>query len=116
MLYLFHLTPATGKEKVTEQIAKLQGDDTKSEELEQLQQELVRVEAESIAAEVQLVTITREKIKGGFNYQFEAMREFGEKLAIIAGYGQHLLELIDDSTVVPGESQPTYSSHDASEA
>ena len=76
----------------------------------------MRVEAESIVAEVQLKTITREKVKSGFNYQFDAMREFGEKMAIIAGYGKHLLELIDDTAAVPGESGAKYSSYDASEA
>lgn len=54
-------------------------------------------------AEVQLKAVTREKVKSGFNYQFDAMREFGEKLAIIAGYGKHLLELIEEPAAMPRE-------------
>ena len=42
------------------------------------------------------------------------MREHSEKLALIAGYGKHLLDLIDDSPVTPGEARPAYDSYDTS--
>ena len=42
------------------------------------------------------------------------MREHSEKLALIAGYGKHLLDLIDDTPVTPGEARPAYDSYDAS--
>lgn len=42
------------------------------------------------------------------------MREHCEKLALIAGYGKHLLDLIDDSPVTPGEARPAYDSYDVS--
>jgi hypothetical protein len=61
-----------------------------------------------------LSNITREKLKAAFNYQFDAMREHSEKLALIAGYGKHLLDLIDDSPVTPGEARPAYDSYDTS--
>lgn len=79
-----------------------------------LEQELVRAEAESLVAEAQLSNITREKLKAAFNYQFDAMREQSEKLALIAGYGKHLLDLIDDTPVTPGEARPAYDSYDVS--
>jgi hypothetical protein len=81
-----------------------------------LEQELVRAEAESLVAEAQLSNITREKLKAAFTYQFDAMREHCEKLAIIAGYGKHLLELIDDNPVTPGETRQAYDGYEASKA
>jgi hypothetical protein len=81
-----------------------------------LEQELVRAEAESLVAEAQLSNITREKLKAAFSYQFNALREHCEKLAIIAGYGQHLLELIDDNPVTPGETRAAYDGYEASKA
>lgn len=81
-----------------------------------LEQELVRAEAESLVAEAQLSNITREKVKAAYSYQFDALREHCEKVAIIAGYGKHLLELIDDTPVTPGETRPAYDGYEASKA
>ena len=81
-----------------------------------LEQELVRAEAESLVAEAQLSNITREKLKAGFHYQFDAIREHCEKLAIIAGYGKHLLDLVDATPVTPGETRPAYDGYEASKA
>lgn len=81
-----------------------------------LEQELVRAEAESLVAEAQLSNITREKLKAAFHYQFDALREHCEKLAIIAGYGKHLLELIDDTRVMPGQIRNAYDGYEASKA
>lgn len=81
-----------------------------------LEQELVRAEAESLVAEAQLSNITREKVKAAFQYQFDALREHCEKVAIIAGYGKHLLDLIDDTPVTPGETRQAYDGYDASKA
>lgn len=81
-----------------------------------LEQELVRAEAESLVAEAQLSNITREKIKSAYTYQFDALREHCEKVAIIAGFGKHLLELIDDTPVTPGETRAAYDGYEASKA
>ena len=110
------LISGAGKQKIEDKIFKLESEEPNSTELEGLKEELVRVDAERLVAETQLSTITHEKIKGGFNYQFEAMREFGEKLAIIAGYGQHLLELVQEAPKTAGENLPEYKSYEASTA
>jgi hypothetical protein len=67
-------------------------------------------------AEAQLSNITREKLKAAFTYQFDALREHCEKIAIIAGYGKHLLELVDDTPVTPGETRQAYDGYEASKA
>ena len=103
-----------GKQKITDQIAQLKYKDPNSPKIVVLEQELVRAEAESLVAEAQLSNITREKIKAAFTYQFDAMREHSEKVATIAGYGKHLLNLIDDTPVTPGETREAYDGYDDS--
>ncbi|GMG50254.1 unnamed protein product [Ambrosiozyma monospora] len=102
------------KQKITDEIAHLKYKDPQSPKIPVLEQELVRAEAESLVAEAQLSNITREKLKAAFLYQFDALRELSEKLALIAGYGKALLELLDDSPVTPGETRPAYDGYEAS--
>ncbi len=102
------------KQKITDNIAQLKYKDPQSPQITVLEQELVRAEAESLVADAQLSNITREKLKAAFNYQFDALSEHAEKLALIAGYGKALLELLDDSAVTPGETRPTYDGYEAS--
>jgi hypothetical protein len=103
-----------GKQKIADQIAQLKYKDPNSPKIVVFEQELVRAEAESLVAEAQLSNITREKIKAAFTYQFDAMREHAEKVAMIAGYGKHLLDLIDDTPVTPGETREAYDGYEDS--
>ncbi|KAI3406270.1 PIL1 [Candida oxycetoniae] len=102
------------KQKITDQIAYLKYKDPQSPKINVLEQELVRAEAESLVAEAQLSNITREKLKTAFNYQFDSTREHAEKVALIAGYGKALLELLDETPVTPGETRPAYDGYEAS--
>ncbi|RVD86278.1 uncharacterized protein DFL_004562 [Arthrobotrys flagrans] len=102
------------KQKITDQIAHLKYKEPNSPRIVVLEQELVRAEAESLVAEAQLSNITREKLKAAFAYMFDAMREHNEKMALIAGYGKHLLELVDDNPVTPGETRPAYDGYENS--
>ena len=104
------------KQKITDQIAQLKYKEPNSPKIVVLEQELVRAEAESLVAEAQLSNITREKLKAAFTYQFDALREHSEKLAIIAGFGKHLLQLVDDTPVTPGETRQAYDGYEASKA
>ncbi|TVY88351.1 Sphingolipid long chain base-responsive protein [Lachnellula willkommii] len=104
------------KQKITDQIAQLKYKEPNSPKIVVLEQELVRAEAESLVAEAQLSNITREKLKAAYTYQFDALREHCEKLAIIAGFGKHLLELVDDTPVTPGETRAAYDGYEASKA
>lgn len=101
------------KAKITDLIAYLKYKDPQLPKITVLEQELVRAEAESLVAEAQLSNITREKLKTAFNYQFDSTREHSEKIALIAGYGKALLELLDESPVTPGETRPAYDGYEA---
>ncbi|PVH14671.1 sphingolipid long chain base-responsive protein PIL1 [Candidozyma duobushaemuli] len=94
------------KQKITDNIAYLKYKDPQSQRS--------TAEAESLVAEAQLSNITREKLKTAFNYQFDSTREHAEKIALIAGYGKALLELLDESPVTPGETRPAYDGYEAS--
>ncbi|KZV11312.1 PIL1 [Saccharomyces cerevisiae] len=102
------------KDKITDKITYLKYKDPQSPKIEVLEQELVRAEAESLVAEAQLSNITRSKLRAAFNYQFDSIIEHSEKIALIAGYGKALLELLDDSPVTPGETRPAYDGYEAS--
>ncbi|ODQ77297.1 hypothetical protein BABINDRAFT_163567 [Babjeviella inositovora NRRL Y-12698] len=102
------------KYKITDKIAYLKYKDPQSPKISVLEQELVRAEAESLVAEAQLSNITREKLKIAFNYQFDSMREHSEKIALIAGYGKALLELLSTDPITPGETRPAYDGYEAS--
>ncbi|GFP53853.1 hypothetical protein ACSS6W_001480 [Trichoderma asperelloides] len=68
-----------------------------------LEQELVRVEAESLVAEAQLTNITRQNFREAFQIELAAAIERAEKEVILAKHGFRLLELLDANTVAPGE-------------
>lgn len=104
------------KQKIADQIAQLKYKEPNSPKIVVLEQELVRAEAESLVAEAQLSNITREKLKAAYTYQFDALQEHCEKVAIIAGFGKHLLELVDDTPVTPGETRAAYDGYEASKA
>ncbi|CAL9732418.1 sphingolipid long chain base-responsive protein Pil1p [Monosporozyma unispora] len=102
------------KDKIDDKIAYLKYKDPESQKIEILEQELVRAEAECLVAEAQLSNITRSKLRAAFNYNFDSIIEHSEKIALIAGYGKALLELLDDSPVTPGETRPAYDGYEAS--
>lgn len=102
------------KQQITDQIAQLKYKNPQSPKILVLEQELVRAEAESLVAEAQLSNITREKLKIAFNYLFDAIKEHSERVAICSSYGKALLQLLDDSSVTPGESRPAYNGYDLS--
>jgi hypothetical protein len=105
-----------GKQKIVDEISRLRYKEPASPKVTVLEQELVRAEAESLVAEAQLSNITREKVKAAFHYQFDAIQEHCEKTALIAGFGKHLLDLIDDASVTPGQVREGYDGYEASRA
>lgn len=51
---------------------------------------------------------TRQKLKEAYDAEFLATIERAEKQIILARHGRRLLQLLDDSPVVPGEAQHPY--------
>ncbi|KAL7923991.1 Eisosome component PIL1 domain-containing protein [Trichoderma austrokoningii] len=92
------------KVKVLDEIVKVQAKrPLQSIKLAALEQELVRVEAESLVAEAQLTNLTRQNFKEAFQIELAAAIERAEKEVILAKHGFRLLELLDANIVAPGE-------------
>ncbi|KAF6826711.1 sphingolipid long chain base-responsive protein lsp1, partial [Colletotrichum musicola] len=103
-----------GKDKIADEIARLKMKEPQSARLVVLEQELVRAEAENLVAEAQLTNITRQKLKEAYEAEFAATIERAAKQIILAKHGRRLLQLLDDTPVVPGDMHPTY--HHAQQA
>jgi hypothetical protein len=57
---------------------------------------------------------TRQKVKEAYDLHFAATIERAEKQIILAKYGRRLLNLLDDTPVVPGDvRQPFAQTHEA---
>lgn len=91
------------KTKIADEIAKLKYKEPTSPKLVTLEQELVRAEAQNLVAEAQLTNITRQKLKEAYDQNFAATIERAEKQIILARQGRRLLNLLDDTPVVPGD-------------
>ena len=97
------------KTKITDQIHNLKHKEPNSPKVMVLEQELVRAEAEELVANAQLTNVTRQKLKDALLVHFAAVVERSEKQAILARHGRRLLELLDDTPVVPGDTAVPYS-------
>ncbi|EOA84836.1 uncharacterized protein SETTUDRAFT_163653 [Exserohilum turcica Et28A] len=100
------------KAKVSDEIAKLKYKEPQSTKIVQLEQELVRAEAQSLVAEAQLNNITRQKFKEAYDHHFAATIERAEKQIILAKHARRLLNLVDDTPIVPGDARPAFSEGD----
>jgi len=96
------------KAKISDEIAKLKYKEPQSTKIVQLEQELVRAEAQSLVAEAQLSNITRQKFKEAYDLQFASTIERAEKQIILAKHARRLLNLVDDTPIVPGDVHPTF--------
>merc|ERR1711977_645363 len=96
------------KAKIADEIAKLKIKEPESAKLVTLEQELVRAEAENLVAEAQLTNVTRQKRKEAYAAEFAATIERAEKQIILARHGRRLLNLLDDTPVIPGDVRPAY--------
>ncbi|KAF4123993.1 sphingolipid long chain base-responsive protein [Geosmithia morbida] len=96
------------KAKIADEIHKLKVKEPQSARLTVLEQELIRAEAENLVAEAQLTNITRQKFKEAYGAEFAAVIERAEKQIILAKHGRRLLDLLDDSPVMPGDDRVLY--------
>ncbi|KAI9824873.1 MAG: hypothetical protein M1832_001478 [Thelocarpon impressellum] len=112
------------KAKVADELQKLKYKDPQNPKTANLEQELVRAEAENLVAEAQLTNIvrlhllahritltpakTRQKLKQAYDILLAAVIERGEKQILLARHGRRVLNLLDDTPVVPGDVRPSF--------
>lgn len=94
--------------KITDEIQRLKYKEPTSTKIVTLEQELVRAEAQNLVAEAQLTNITRSKLKEAFDIHTAAVIERAEKQIILARHARQLLNLLDDTPVVPGDPRGAY--------
>ena len=68
----------------------------------------MRAEAQSLVAEAQLTNVTRQKFKEAFDLHTAAIIERAEKQMILANQARRLLNMLDDTPIVPGEERPSF--------
>jgi len=66
----------------------------------ELQNGLERVTAELLGQELELMQFKRVTVKQAFDAKFDAMLEYSEKMALIAGYGRAITLVVDTDTQV----------------
>ncbi|MCJ1351373.1 MAG: hypothetical protein MMC33_001357 [Icmadophila ericetorum] len=96
------------KTKIQDEIQKLKYKEPQNTKIITLEQELVRAEAQNLVAEAQLTNITRQKLKEAYDMHFAATIERAEKQIILARHGRRLINLLDDTPVVPGDVRPAF--------
>jgi hypothetical protein len=86
---------------LTTQITKLQKSNKENPiKMMELQNGLERVTAELLSQELELMQFKRVTLKEAFDAKFDAMLEYSEKMALIAGYGRAITLVIDTETQV----------------
>ncbi|EME42264.1 hypothetical protein DOTSEDRAFT_73184 [Dothistroma septosporum NZE10] len=98
----------TNKQKIQDEIQKLKYKEPESTKLVTLEQELVRAEAQSLVADAQLTNVTRQKFKEAFDLHTAAVVERAEKQILLAQRARHLINLLDDTPIVPGEERAAF--------
>jgi len=73
-----------------------------------LEQELVRAEAQSLVADAQLTNVTRQKFKEAYDLHTAAIIERAEKQILLAQHARRLLNMLDDTPIVPGEERQPF--------
>lgn len=68
----------------------------------------MRAEAQSLVAEAQLTNITRQKFKEAYDIHTAAIIERAEKQILLAKQARRLVDLLDDTPIVPGDAHPPY--------
>ena len=94
--------------QIQDEIQKLKYKEPESPKLPVLEQELVRAEAQSLVAEAQLTNITRQKFKEAYDLHTAAIIERAEKQIILAQQARQVIDLLDDTPIVPGEERQRF--------
>lgn len=72
----------------------------------------MRAEAQSLVAEAQLTNVTRQKFKEAYDLHTAAIIERAEKQLLLATEARRLINMLDDTPIVPGEERPPFANAD----
>lgn len=100
------------KKKILDELNKVKYYEPESPKVQSLEQALVRAEAENLVAEAQLTNVMRQNFKEAYQMRFAAVIQRAEKQLIIADAAMQVLDLLDDSPIVPGEQKEPFGKSD----
>ncbi|CAO3629988.1 unnamed protein product [Cunninghamella blakesleeana] len=83
------------KRTLQSRIGTLTKSSPKSPKLKQLQKELASLDRDTHDSELEMGDFKRFALKEAFYIRFNAMNEYAEKTAIIAGFGKYIADLLD---------------------
>ncbi|EEB05395.1 sporulation protein Meu14 [Schizosaccharomyces japonicus yFS275] len=101
------------RERLSSEIDRLLEKEPSNPRLPDLQNSLVRAEAENLVGEAQLSNVSREKLKESYTTFMDAVRVRAQKQLTLAYYAQQLLDLVDGRTMIPGDTPPEYNKDQA---
>ncbi|KAF7728392.1 hypothetical protein EC973_006200 [Apophysomyces ossiformis] len=96
------------KRSLKERIHNLTKSNPKSPKLVEFQKELESLERDTHDTEMEMRDFKRFALREAFYSRFNAMNEFAEKTAIIAGFGKYIVDLLDIEPTPRGESRRPY--------
>lgn len=73
----------------------------------------MRAEAQSLVAEAQLTNVTRQKFKEAYDVHTAAIIERAEKQLLLAQHARRLVNMLDDTPIVPGEEKQPFANGEA---
>ncbi|KAG9303666.1 hypothetical protein G9A89_018563 [Geosiphon pyriformis] len=103
--------PKERRKKVNDEIARIMKSHPTSPRIQELQNDLQRINTDSTADEFEVGNIKRQKLRDALGLQLNAIFEAAEKIAIISGFGWYLLEQIDVTPARIGEPRAKYEGH-----
>ncbi|KAI8096513.1 Eisosome component PIL1-domain-containing protein [Halteromyces radiatus] len=98
------------KRTLSSRIANLTKTSPKSPKLRELKKELASLDRDTHDTELEMGDFKRFALKEAFYLRFNAMNEYAEKTAMIAGFGKYIVDLLD-ITPTPA-SEPTRRTYD----
>jgi hypothetical protein len=102
------------KEALQDRIQHLKKSNGKSPKLQDLEQELQVATNETRDKEMELGDFKRFILREAFYLRFNALHEYGEKSAILAGHGKYLVDLLDIEPTPKGQTNRRPFTHDSS--
>ncbi|KAI8577846.1 hypothetical protein K450DRAFT_273505 [Umbelopsis ramanniana AG] len=104
------LTESREKKRALQaRIAALQKSSPRAGKIKEFQHELESLVNDTRGQEAEIGDFKRFALREAFYLRFNAMAEYAEKTALLAGFGKYIVDLVDIEPTAPGEDRKAYS-------
>ncbi|KAI9283995.1 Eisosome component PIL1-domain-containing protein [Umbelopsis sp. AD052] len=104
------LTESREKKRALQaRIAALQKSSPRAGKIKEFQHELESLVNDTRGQEAEIGDFKRFALREAFYLRFNAMAEYAEKTALLAGFGKYIVDLVDIEPTAPGENRKPYS-------